>query len=621
MKSFIDVNNVSFGGKDELIGAAEKIYLNVGYKKGGVPLYSDTEEMLVSTQDNHSLIIGTTGARKTRSLVIPMICNIAGGTDKQSMIVHDTKGDVSNYCYNHLIENGYDVYVLNFRDASCSDHYNPFDNVIQLMKTDKKKAQRKLKDITYQLFSPSLEIPKDPYWLNTTSQYFMALIEGMAVMSNYNAKYNNFYNYINFHRELNKERTNVFKFNSFFKSIGRDDINEGIASVHNNASETKKNLLTMVSAPFEILESVGDITSKSDFKAIDLGRKPTALFIVTPDEDDSYNFIVSLIIKDIYSQLIDYASSCKNTSLPLTVNFIIDEFGSLPSISKFSSMISAARSRNMRFHIIIQTFSQLRMIYGDHGATNILNNCGNLIVLRNNDPEIETILRNSIGKITLPYSGKEVEGIPCGCLRSLKKGQAIIIVEGVKNPIMSVYPDLSEYSCFNFEPTLSCLDKKKNNSVKYFDFDKYFDRLEKKKQNVLEKVADKMSVELIIATFDERREKVLSYHKQKYPVLITENIRDLSCEPYDITIRDVKYGLEKSLYETLLDITHSTEKQVAVAVMNLSDDDDYILIKCHDQTQFDKAKGKLKHIARFSCNTSDSDSGSGFSIPNLDISF
>ena len=615
MNNYINVNDNHFGGKEELKAVCDSIHLNETYVKGGVPLYSDTKEMLVSTQDNHSLIIGTTGARKTRSLVVPMICNIAGGVEKQSMVVHDTKGDISKYCYNYLIDNGYDVYILNFRNPLCSDHYNPFDNVIELMKTDEKKAKRKLKDITYQLFSPSLNIAKDPYWLNTTSQYFISLVQGMAVMSNYSEKYNNFYNYINFHRELCASSTNVLRYKALFKELGRRDITEGISSVHDNANETKKNLLSMVTEPFEILNSIADITAKSDFKSVDLGKKPTALFIVTPDEDDSYNFIVSLIIKEIYSQLIDLASSCENTELPITVNFIIDEFASLPKLDKFNSMISAARSRNMRFHLIIQTFSQLRMIYDEFGATNILNNCGNLIVLRNNDPEIEAILRNSIGKFTLPYSGKEVEGISSGCLRSLKKGQAIIIVEGVKNPIMSVYPDMSQYQCFNFNDTYSC-SKKRKRAVKYFDFDKYFEKMKKKKEDsILDKISVEEITDILISTFDERREEIRSYHEQKYPALITENIMDLSYEPYDIIVRDIKYGFEKSLFKALIDITHTSERAVAIAVMNLADNDDDILVKCHTKSQFNKAKSTLERIAKISCNSSDSNSG--FPIPRF----
>lgn len=98
MKNYVDVNDNHFGGKEELKDVCKSIDLDKVYVKGGVPLYSDTKEMLVSTQDNHSLVVGTTGARKTRSLVVPMICNIAGAATRQSMIVHDTKGEVSSYC-------------------------------------------------------------------------------------------------------------------------------------------------------------------------------------------------------------------------------------------------------------------------------------------------------------------------------------------------------------------------------------------------------------------------------------------------------------------------------------------------------------------------------------------
>ena len=209
----------------------------------------------------------------------------------------------------------------------------------------------------------------------------------------------------------------------------------------------------------------------------------------------------------------------------------------------------------------------------------------------------------------MPYSGKEVEGISNGCLRSLKKGQAIIIVEGVKNPIMSFYPDMSEYECFDFEQEISCLNEKKKCSIKYFDFKKHLTRWRRKKRKAIETAVNEIAVTQIIDGFDERQKKMKDYHEQKRPVLITENIRELSYEPYDIVIQSVKYGFEKSLYEVLLDITRIEEKVVAVAVMNLSEDGDYILLKCPNKTQFNKVKLKLKNVAEFSCKPSDSDSG------------
>lgn len=53
MKNYVNVNDNHFGGKEELETVCDSIHLNETYIKGGVPLYSDTKEMLVSTQDNH----------------------------------------------------------------------------------------------------------------------------------------------------------------------------------------------------------------------------------------------------------------------------------------------------------------------------------------------------------------------------------------------------------------------------------------------------------------------------------------------------------------------------------------------------------------------------------------
>lgn len=87
MRNYISPNEISFGDVDDLKKISEIIRLDEPYNKGGLPLYSNTSEMLVSTSDTHSLILGTTGYRKTRSVVFPMVLNIASAKEKQSMIV------------------------------------------------------------------------------------------------------------------------------------------------------------------------------------------------------------------------------------------------------------------------------------------------------------------------------------------------------------------------------------------------------------------------------------------------------------------------------------------------------------------------------------------------------
>lgn len=595
MRNYISPNEISFGDVDDLKKISELIRFNEPYNKGGLPLYSNTSEMLVSTSDTHSLILGTTGSRKTRSVVFPMVLNIASAKEKQSMIVHDTKGDVPKYTYDYLKKQGYDVYVLNFRDPSASDHYNIFDSVTDLIKRNKKKANRKLGDICYQLFEESLSSERDPYWLSTVSDYFAGLYEALCVFSNYNKRYVTFSNLMTFHRIIKNGGTKAAFVKYLLKEKNYSAIADSLSSVIDNASDTKKNLLSMVNNPFNTFESISPITYKSDFTAKDLATKPTCVFIVTPDESTEYNFMVSLIVKEIYGELLDYATTQKGNTLPVTIHFLIDEFGSLPKIDSFNSMISAARSRNIRFHLILQTFSQLRQVYSEFGAANIFNNCESCICMRSNDYELEELLRRSVGKMTLPYSNKEVELISNGILRTLDKGQAIILAQGIRKPIMVRLPDISEY---DYEVHYSdCLDRKRKNKIPEFDFSKIFERGNEER-------SDEEITNVLLNTFAERKAEIMSYHKQKYPVMITENLRRLPGERYDIIIETVTYGKELSMYEALSEITHAPSKEIAINVSNLSDERDEILLRCQNKKQFEDAINRLNPLGNIKYSSS-----------------
>lgn len=602
MRNYISPNEISFGDVDDLKKISELIRLDEPYGKGGLPLYSNTSEMLVSTSDTHSLILGTTGSRKTRSVVFPMVLNIASAKEKQSMIVHDTKGDVPKYTYDYLIKNGYDVYVLNFRDPSSSDHYNIFDSVTEQIKKHGNKAKRKLGDICYQLFEESLSGENDSYWLSTVSDYFAGLYEALGVFSNYNKRYVTFSNLMELHRIIKNGGTKATIVKYLLKEKSHPEIADSLSSVIDNASDTKKNLLSMVNNPFNTFECISPITYKSDFTAKDLATKPTCVFIVTPDESTEYNFMVSLIVKKIYGELIDYATTQKNNTLPTIVNFIIDEFGSLPKIDSFNSMISAARSRNIRFHLILQTFCQLRQVYNEFGAVNIFNNCESCICMRSNDYELEELLRRSVGKMTLSYSNKEVELISNGILRTLDKGQAIILAQGIRKPIMVRLPDISEY---NYELDYSdCLDRKRKNKIPEFDFSKIFEHFNE------EKNSDEKITNMLLNTFAERKAEIKSYHKQKYPVMITENLRRLPNERYDIIIETVTYSKELSMYEALSEITHAPSKEIAVKVSDLSDERDEILLRCQNKRQFQKAIDRLKPLGRIKYHLGDGNNSS-----------
>ncbi|MCR4594365.1 MAG: type IV secretory system conjugative DNA transfer family protein, partial [Clostridiales bacterium] len=454
----------SFGDAEDLLATADVIDLNKPYKKGGFVVYSDTQKLYVITNDTHAGCNGGTGSKKTRSELLPSIYAIAGGNEKESMVVHDTKGTAPELTYDYLVSQGYDVYILNFCEPDKSDHYNPLDPITYLLKNNNSKlAYQKLGDIGKQVVFPGLENNYDKYWQTTTAKYHDALYKCVAFLANYDKRVVNYSNIIELNNLLassTQARNELF---AVLATKGANDIIQGLNSIWKNGSEALKNLLSMINNPFMTINNVAEILYKSDFTVEDLINKPTCVFIITPDESTEFNFIVSLLLKSIYGELIGIARRRKNTTLPRTINFLVDEFGALPEILDFQAIISASRSRNIRWLLIYQSYSQLCQIYGENGAKTIISNLGTLLCFQNNDYEFEDILRRLVGKRFLPYSNREVEVIPYGTLRTLKKGEAIILSQGVKNVVKVYFPDVTEHSFLCRHS--NCLNKKRKNSI------------------------------------------------------------------------------------------------------------------------------------------------------------
>jgi type IV secretion system protein VirD4 len=120
--------------------------------------------------------------------------------------------------------------------------------------------------------------------------------------------------------------------------------------------------------------------SKSDFDMESIGIKPTAVFLIIPDEKSTFHKLASIFIKQCYESLIDVAQKQENLVLPNRVNFVLDEFSNLPTINDFPNMITAARSRNIRFLIVTQSSNQLVSKYKSQAET-IKSNCDNWIFL------------------------------------------------------------------------------------------------------------------------------------------------------------------------------------------------------------------------------------------------
>jgi len=171
-----------------------------------------------------------------------------------------------------------------------------------------------------------------------------------------------------------------------------------------------------------------------------IGKAKTAVFLIIPDENTLFNKLISVFVKQCYSELLREAQRYPDNRLPVRVNFLLDEFSSLPAITDFPAMITASRSRNIRFNLFIQSDKQLYDKYG-YNAEAIKGNCQNWVYLHSRELSILTEIVSLSGK-----KNNEENLVSVSTLQKLDKdkGEAYILNKRLY-PYIATLPDISQY--------------------------------------------------------------------------------------------------------------------------------------------------------------------------------
>ena len=172
-----------------------------------------------------------------------------------------------------------------------------------------------------------------------------------------------------------------------------------------------------------------------------ISEEKTIIYLIMPDEKTSYHKLVTLFIKQSYEYLIFKAQSNIGGKMKIRVNYILDEFSSLPTIKDFPTMITAARSRNIRFNLIIQSKHQLIERYREETET-IQSNCNNWIFFTSREVKLLEELSILCGK----RSNGEKFVVPPDALQHLNKerGEALIL-SGRLYPYITILADIDKY--------------------------------------------------------------------------------------------------------------------------------------------------------------------------------
>lgn len=361
---------------------------------GGVPLMYDAEHerLIVDGTDTHTLVFGSSGSKKTRAVVLPTIHMLMHA--EESMIIHDAKGELYKRTATFLEKAGYRVIAVNFRQPELGHAWNPLMIPYHYYKEgDLDKAAEFANDVASTITLGNIADSKDPFWDHSAHDCAFGL---MLLLFRYCRENDlpdsavNMANLATLRRALFENGVNT-KTSWLWRWGSKDElIAASLSGTVMTAMETMQGILSVLDQKlrtFTINSALMDMLANSSFEIEPIGREKTAVFLITPDEKTSYHSLVAIFVSQSYQHLI-YSAERAGGRVAKRINYILDEFSSLPAIgSDFPSMITAARSRNIRFLIVAQSKNQLVRRYQEEAST-IMANCTNWFIMFTRELEL-----------------------------------------------------------------------------------------------------------------------------------------------------------------------------------------------------------------------------------------
>ncbi len=449
-------------------------------------------------RNKNVLVTGGSGSGKTRFFVKPNLMQM-----HSSYVVTDPKGTVLIEVGKMLEKKGgYKIKSLNLINFSKSMHYNPFayirseKDILKLVNTiisntkgdgDKSgedfwvKAERLL--YTAYIGYIFYEAPKSEQNFNT----LITMIDASEARED-DEEFKNPIDILFERLEAkNPEHFAVKQYKKYKLAAGK----------------TAKSILISCGArlaPFDIAE-LREMMSYDEMELDQLGERKTALFVIIPDTDDTFNFVAAIMYTQMFNLLCDKADDEHGGRLPVHVRCILDEFANIGQIPKFEKLIATIRSREISACIILQAQSQLKSIYKDNADT-IVGNCDTTLFLGGREKSTLKEISEVLGKETIDmYNTGESRGQSASFSMNYQKtgkelmsqdelavmdgGKCILQLRGVR-PFLSRKFDITKHKHY----VLLSDDNPEN----AFDIEKYMKGLQKHNLKVKQEDAEKAKV-------------------------------------------------------------------------------------------------------------------------------
>ena len=406
------------------------------------------------------LVIGGSGAAKTRGYVKPNILEA-----NTNYVITDPKMEVLTVTGGYLKSQGYEIRVLNLVNLEQSDGYNPFRYL-----RDEKDALKLVNNLI-QATTPKGSHESDPFWVKSETALLQAIILMLFQEApEYEQNFSMVMRVLEYAEVKEEDEEYVSPLDLLFQSMEREDPTSVAVRQYKvfklAAGKTSKSILVSTAvrlAPFN-LPQIKAITDHDNMDLYSLGEKKCALYAVIPDNDQSFNFLVSLLYAQAFQALYYSADQIHRGALPRHVHFILDEFAAMP-LPGFTRELATMRSRNISASTIIQNMAQIKELYKNSWET-IPGNSDTILFLGGNESSTHKYISEALGKSTIhtkthgqtkgrsgswstnfQMSGREL--LTPDEVRQLDNRYAILLIRGAK-PVMDLKYDLTKHPAVRY---------------------------------------------------------------------------------------------------------------------------------------------------------------------------
>ena len=377
-------------------------------------ILTETERLTMSSRpknpkyarNKNTLVVGGSGSGKTRFFVKPNIMQL-----HSSYCITDPKGTLLVECGNLLAKAKYQIKVLNLINFKKSMHYNPF------MYIHSEKDILKLVNTIIANTKGEGDKSGEDFWVKAEKLYCQALIGYIWYEAPEDEmNFSTLLEMINASEAREDDENFKNAVDLMFDELAQREPDHfavrQYAKYKLAAGKTAKSILISCGArlaPFDIRE-LRDLMSYDELELDLLGDRKTALFIIIPDTDDTFNFVASIMYTQLFNLLCDRADDVYGGRLPVHVRCLLDEFANIGQIPKFDKLIATIRSREISASIILQSQSQLKAIYKDNADT-IIGNCDTTLFLGGKETTTLKEMSEMLGKETIDlYNTSDTRG-------------------------------------------------------------------------------------------------------------------------------------------------------------------------------------------------------------------